>query len=97
LTVSSTRRASDQGIDKGRAIFVIASRKSARRGERWRRPHLPAGVFSPLKKGEKLACRDPGTTLAIGEIINEIKLLPVTTGRRSRQGDEGQRVAQPLA
>jgi hypothetical protein len=46
-------------------------------------PHLPAGInFS---------------TLAIGEIINEIKLRPVITGRRWRQPDEGQRSAQPLA
>jgi hypothetical protein len=44
-------------------------------------PHLPAGIFSPYRDGEKFAGRSAGTnfsTWAIGEIINEIKLLPVS-------------------
>jgi hypothetical protein len=49
---------------------------------------------SPRKDGEKSAGRDAGShieALMIGEIFNEIKLLPVLAGRRCRQADEGQR------
>jgi hypothetical protein len=61
-------------------------------------PHPPAGTFSPWKNGEKFAVTFAGSnpaTLTIGEIINEIKLLPVLTGRRCRQADEGQRHRLP--
>jgi hypothetical protein len=42
-----------------------------------------------LKDGEKFAGRSAGTnfsTLAIGEIINEIKLLPVLNGEKVPAG-----------
>ena len=58
-------------------------------------PHPPAGTFSPLNDGEKFAVTRAvanAETLTIGEIINETKLLPVLTGRRCRQADEGRRL-----
>ena len=48
-------------------------------------PHPPAGTFSPLNDGEKFAVTRVGAnaeTLKIGEIINEIKLLPVLFGEK---------------
>jgi hypothetical protein len=62
-------------------------------------PHLPPERVEgrhplPVKNGERFAVRNAGFSLAalvISEIINEIKLLPVLTGRRWQQPDEGQR------
>ncbi|RWC60231.1 MAG: hypothetical protein EOS56_15125 [Mesorhizobium sp.] len=44
-------------------------------------PHLPAGILSPYRDGERGADRDLAAipaTLMIGEIMDEGVLLPVT-------------------
>ena len=57
-------------------------------------PHLPAGILSPYRDGERGAGRNLGAvpaTLMIGEILDEGILLPVTIrgevpGRAMRGG-----------
>jgi hypothetical protein len=44
-------------------------------------PHLPAGILSPYRNGERGAGRNlavPSATLMISEIVDESVLLPVT-------------------
>ena len=67
-------------------VFQIASDGAA--------PHPPAGTFTPYRDGEK--CNFIYTFANLGRCRNSAvvaasTLLPVLTGRRSRQGDEGQR------
>jgi hypothetical protein len=55
----------------------------------WRGPSSPCRDLLPVKNGEKFAGRDDGTslaTLAIGEIIAEVELLPVLHGEKMPAG-----------
>src|SRR6187551_1751636 len=57
-------------------------------------PLIPLPGPSPRKNGEKCAGRKDGSNSAtskIGGSIDEVALLPVLTGRRCRQADEGRR------
>jgi len=66
----------------------------------WRRPHRPAGHFSPYSDGEKgLAATLASTfaTLVIGETGYDSTPLPVTIRGGCRQAGEGQRRPRAIA